>query len=132
MLPVATLTLLTTAAIARYQRSALLEVLPADYVRTARAKGVPESGVHLETRAAHGARPDDHAARHHLPAHLGGALFVEQVFSWPGMGLLAAHAIGSRDYDLVTATVIVGAVLVVVGNLLADVLHVALDPRVRE
>jgi peptide/nickel transport system permease protein len=67
-----------------------------------------------------------------LPALLGGALFVEKVFSWPGMGLLAANAISARDYDLVTATVIVGSIMVVIGNFLADLLLVALDPRVRE
>ena len=67
-----------------------------------------------------------------LPGLLGGALFVEKVFSWPGMGLLATKAIGARDYDLVTATVIVGSIMVVIGNALADLLHVAIDPRVRE
>ena len=67
-----------------------------------------------------------------FPALLGGALFVERVFSWPGMGLLATEAIGGRDYDLVTATVIIGSVMVVVGNLLADLVHMAIDPRVRE
>jgi peptide/nickel transport system permease protein len=67
-----------------------------------------------------------------LPALLGGALFVEKVFSWPGMGMLAANAISARDYDLVTATVVVGSIMVVIGNLLADVLHVIIDPRTRE
>ena len=67
-----------------------------------------------------------------LPALLGGALFIEKVFSWPGMGLLAADAINARDYDLITATVIVGSVIVVIGNLAADLLHMAIDPRVRE
>jgi peptide/nickel transport system permease protein len=54
------------------------------------------------------------------------------VFSWPGMGMLAANAIGARDYDLVTATVVVGSVMVIIGNVLADLLHVAIDPRIRE
>jgi ABC-type dipeptide/oligopeptide/nickel transport system permease component len=54
------------------------------------------------------------------------------VFAWPGMGLLAAGAIGARDYDLVTATVIAGSLLVVIGNFAADILHMLLDPRVRE
>jgi peptide/nickel transport system permease protein len=67
-----------------------------------------------------------------LPAFLGGAVFVERVFSWPGLGSLATGAIEARDYDLVTATVLVGAVIVIVGNLLADLLHAAIDPRVRE
>jgi peptide/nickel transport system permease protein len=67
-----------------------------------------------------------------FPALLGGALFVEKVFSWPGMGLLAAQAVNGRDYDLVTATVVIGSVMVIVGNFLADLLHMAIDPRVRE
>jgi peptide/nickel transport system permease protein len=67
-----------------------------------------------------------------LPALLGGVLFIEKVFSWPGMGMLAADAIAGRDYDLVTATVVIGSVMVVIGNLLADLLHMAIDPRVRE
>jgi peptide/nickel transport system permease protein len=67
-----------------------------------------------------------------LPALLGGALFVEKVFSWPGMGMLAANAISARDYDLVTATVVVGSVMVVVGNIVADLLHLVIDPRIRE
>ena len=67
-----------------------------------------------------------------FPVLLGGALFVEKVFSWPGMGALTAGAIERRDYDLVTASVIVGSLMVVIGNLLADTLQAALDPRVRE
>jgi len=67
-----------------------------------------------------------------LPAFLGGAIFIERVFNWPGLGTLAADAIEARDYDLVTGTVIVGAVLVIVGNLIADLLHAAIDPRVRD
>jgi peptide/nickel transport system permease protein len=67
-----------------------------------------------------------------LPALLGGALFVEKVFSWPGMGMLAAGAIDARDYDLVTATVVVGSVMVVLGNVVADLLHIVVDPRIRE
>jgi peptide/nickel transport system permease protein len=67
-----------------------------------------------------------------LPAFLGGLVFIERVFTWPGLGSLAAEAIEGRDYDLVIGTVVVGAILVVIGNLLADLLHAAIDPRVRE
>ncbi len=132
VLPVASMTLLTTAAVARYQRAAMLEVLPADFIRTARAKGLSERTViwHHAWRMA--LTPMIALLGLLLPGLLGGALFVEKVFAWPGMGLLAASAIGSRDYDLVTATVVVGSVMVVIGNLLADLLHMALDPRVRE
>lgn len=132
VLPLASIILLTTGAISRFQRGAVLDVLPADYLRTARAKGVPESGVIWKHALRTALAPAIVLLGVLLPALLGGTVFVEQVFAWPGIGLLATRAIGSRDYDLVTATVIAGAVLVVVGNLIADTLHAVLDPRVRE
>jgi len=66
-----------------------------------------------------------------LPALVGGAFFVERVFSWPGMGYIAANAIAARDYDLVTGSVIVGGIMVTLGSLLADLLYAAVDPRLR-
>ncbi len=132
ILPASTLTLLTMAAIARYQRSAMLEVLPADYIRTARAKGLTERELIWRHAFRNSLTPLVTVLGLMLPALLGGALFVEKVFSWPGMGLVAADAIAGRDYDLVTATVIIGSVMVVIGSLLADLLHMAIDPRVRE
>ena len=66
-----------------------------------------------------------------LPTLIGGAVFVEQVFSWPGMGLEAAAAFASRDYPLVVGTALLGAVMVVIGGMITDVLHAAVDPRVR-
>jgi peptide/nickel transport system permease protein len=131
VLPVAALTLLTTASIARYQRAAMLEVLPADFIRTARAKGLTEREILWRHALRMALTPMVTLAGLFLPALLGGALFVEKVFNWPGMGLVATGAITSHDYDLVTATVIVGSVLVVIGNLLADLLHLAIDPRIR-
>lgn len=132
ILPVASLTLLTMAGISRYQRAAMLEVLPSDFIRTARAKGLPEREIIWRHALRTALTPMVTLLGLLLPALLGGALFVEKVFSWPGMGLLAANAISARDYDLVTATVIVGSIMVVIGNFLADLLLVALDPRVRE
>ncbi len=132
ILPVVSLTLLTMAGISRYQRAAMLEVLPSDFIRTARAKGLPEREVVWRHALRTALTPMVTLLGLLLPALLGGALFVEKVFSWPGMGLLAANAIAARDYDLVTATVIVGSIMVVIGNFLADLLLVALDPRVRE
>lgn len=132
ILPVASLTLVSIAAIARYQRSAMLETLPADFIRTARAKGLPESQVIWRHALRTAFTPMITLLGLMLPAFLGGALFIEKVFAWPGMGLLAADAIGSRDYDVVTATVIVGSVMVVIGNLLADLLQLAIDPRIRD
>jgi peptide/nickel transport system permease protein len=131
VLPVATLTLLTVAGIARYQRAAMLEVLPLDFVRTARAKGVPEKSIVWRHALRTALTPMITLLGILFPALLGGSVFIERVFQWPGMGLLAVSGIESRDYDVVTATVIVGSLMVIVGNLLADLLHAALDPRVR-
>ena len=132
ILPATTLTLITLAAIARYQRTAMLEVLPADFIRTARAKGLTERQIIWRHALRNALTPMITTLGLLFPVLLGGALFVEKVFSWPGMGQLTARAIEGRDYDLVTASVIVGSVMVVIGNLVADLLHAALDPRVRE
>lgn len=131
ILPVGSLTLMIMAGITRYQRAAMLEVLPADYVRTARAMGLSERRVIWRHALRTALTPMITLLGVWLPALLGGALFVEKVFQWPGMGLTAASAISSRDYDVVVATVIVGSVMVVIGNFVADILHAALDPRVR-
>ncbi|HUQ45405.1 MAG TPA: ABC transporter permease [Gemmatimonadaceae bacterium] len=131
VLPVMTLTLLTSAVIARHQRSALLDVLPSDWMRTALAKG-------LSWRAA----VRRHALRNallstvtlvglSLPALAAGAVFIEKVFSWPGMGMVTVSAIAARDYPLITAGVLVISVVVVVGALAADLAVAAADPRVR-
>jgi peptide/nickel transport system permease protein len=132
ILPVVSLIVISVAGIARYQRAAMLEILPADFIRTARAKGLPERDVIWRHAFRSAATPMITLFGLLLPAFLGGALFVEKVYAWPGMGLLAANAIDARDYDLVTATVIIGSSLVVVGNLIADLLQMAVDPRVRE
>jgi peptide/nickel transport system permease protein len=132
VLPVLSFTLLTMAGITRYQRAAMLETLPLDFIRTARAKGVPESQIIWRHALRTALTPMVALLGLMLPALLGGALFIEKVYAWPGMGLLAANAIAARDYDLVTATVIVGSVMVVIGSLFADLLHVVIDPRLRE
>ena len=131
VLPVLTLAVLTAAGVARYQRSALLAVLPSDWMRTALAKG-------LSWRAA----VARHAFRNALlpvitlfglsvPAYATGAIFVEKVFSWPGMGLVVVNAIAARDYPLVTAGVMLMSVLVAACALLADLAVAVADPRIR-
>lgn len=130
-LPLTTLTLLLGAAITRYQRASLLEVMPSDFVRTARAKGVDESTVVRRHALRNALLPMITLAGLAFPALVGGAVFVERVYSWPGMGLMVFTAIGVRDYPLVLASVLVGAVLVVLGNLLADIGYALADPRVR-
>jgi peptide/nickel transport system permease protein len=131
ILPSVTLALLSAAGIARYQRAALLDVLPQDFVRTARAKGLGEHTVVLKHALRNALLPVITLLGLMLPTLVGGTFFVEKVFSWPGMGYVAANAIASRDYDLVTGTVIVGGIMVTLGSLLADLLYAAADPRLR-
>ncbi len=127
-----TLTLLITAAIARHQRAALLDAARADYVRTARAKGLTRRTVLLRHTLRNSIGTTITLVGLMFPALLGGAVLVETVFSWPGMGQLATSAITTRDYSLVTATAIIGAVMTVAGSALADVLTAIADPRLRE
>lgn len=130
-LPVLTLVLLTTAGVARFQRGALLDVLPQDFVRTAVAKGVPARRVVLRHAWRNALLPVVTLLGLALPALVGGAVFVEQVFSWPGMGRLVVTSIERRDYALLTGCVLVGGVLVAAGSLAADALTLAVDPRQR-
>jgi peptide/nickel transport system permease protein len=131
-LPALTLTLIGTASIARYQRAAVLEVLPLEFVRTARAKGLAEGRVLWRHALRNALVPTIVLAGLSLPTLFGGAVFVEQVFRWPGMGRVAASAFASRDYQLVLGATVLGALLVVAGGIVADVVHAAVDPRVRE
>ena len=131
VLPVATLTLLSTAIIARYQRASLLEVLPSDWMRSALAKGLPWRAAVRRHALRNALLPTITLAGLSLPALASGAVFVEKVFSWPGMGLATVNAIAARDYPLVTAGVLVISVAVVIGALVADIAFGAADPRVR-
>ncbi len=131
VLPVLTLTLLSAASIARYQRTALLAVLPSDWMRTALAKGVSWKRA-VRTHALRNALlPTITLFGLSLPGFIAGAVFVEKVFSWPGLGLTTVTALASHDYHLVTAGVLLLSVIVVVGALLADVAVALADPRIR-
>ncbi len=129
VLPVCTLVLLIAAPVARQQRAALLDRLSADWVRTATAKGLGPWQVFRRHAWRTALGPVVTLGGLALPALVGGAVFVEHVFAWPGMGQLAASAIAARDYHLVVGCVIVGAVMVVIGSTLADLLVNRLDPR---
>ena len=130
-LPVLTLTLVGVASMARYQRAAVLEILPRDFLRTARAKGLTERRVLWQHALRNALVPTIVLAGLSLPTLVGGAVLVERIFSWPGMGNLAAVAVASRDYAVVVGAVLVGAVMVVIGGIVTDLLHAAIDPRVR-
>jgi peptide/nickel transport system permease protein len=131
VLPVVTLTLLTSASIARYQRAALLEMLPSDWMRTALAKGLSWREAVRRHALRNALLPTITLVGLSLPGLAAGAVFVEKVFSWPGMGLATVDAIASRDYPLVTAGVLVISVVVVAGTLLTDLAFAVADPRIR-
>lgn len=130
-LPAITLTLLATASVARYQRAALLDVLPADYIRTARLKGLTERQILRRHALRNALLPIITLAGLSFPALLTGAFFIERIFAWPGMGYAVVNAIATRDYPLVVGGVIIGSVMVTLGSLLADLLYAWADPRLR-
>jgi peptide/nickel transport system permease protein len=130
-LPAGTLALLTAAAVSRYHRSAMLAVLPEEFVRTARAKGAGELVTVLRHALRNALGPLITIVGLLLPALFGGAVFVETIFSWPGVGRMMFDAVHGNDYPLVLAGVLVGSVLVALGSALADVLAALADPRVR-
>jgi peptide/nickel transport system permease protein len=130
-LPAITLALLSGAAIARYQRAELLRVLPDDFVRTARAKGLTERRIMVAHVLRNALIPTISLLGLSLPVLFTGAVFVERVFAWPGMGWVILNAVSTRDYPLVTAGVIVAAATVTLGSLAADLLYAVADPRIR-
>jgi peptide/nickel transport system permease protein len=130
VLPVTVLAVGSAAGTARYMRSELLGVLNEEYVIAARARGLPERRVVLRHALRNALMPIVTIYGLALPFLVGGAAVVEKIFAWPGMGALAVDAVGARDYPVIMATSMIAAVLVVAGNLLADVLYAVVDPRV--
>lgn len=130
-LPALTLTILAAPGVARYQRAALLDVLPADYIRTARLKGLSEREILRRHALRNALLPIISLVGLSFPALLTGAFFIEKIFAWPGMGLAVVNAIGTRDYPLVIGGVIIGSIMVTLGSILADLLYAWADPRLR-
>jgi peptide/nickel transport system permease protein len=131
LLPALTLSAVSIAAAMRMERSAMLEVLGLDFVRAARARGLDERRVLWRHAFRNALGPLLTLFGLWLPILVTGSVFVESVFGWPGLGLLAADAIGSRDYPLMMGTTLLAAGLVIAGGLVSDLLHGWLDPRVR-
>jgi peptide/nickel transport system permease protein len=119
------------AGIARYMRGSMLEVINQDYIRTARAKGLSERAVIFKHALRNALIPIVTLLGLYLPYLLSGAVLVEVIFAWPGMGRLIVDSIFQRDYPLVMATSFIAAALVILGNLVADVLYAVVDPRIR-
>jgi peptide/nickel transport system permease protein len=131
VLPVAVLGLSGAAGLARYMRSSMLEILGQDFIRTARAKGLPEGQVLFKHALRNAAIPLVTLLGLSLPFLLSGAVVTEVIFSWPGMGQVAVQALLSRDHPVILATTLLAGVLVVLGNLLADLAYGLVDPRIR-
>lgn len=131
VLPVAVLAFVLVAQWSRYTRSSMLDILGQDFIRTARAKGLKPSRVLLNHALRAALVPLITLAGLQLPLLVGGALVTETVFSWPGMGLLFVNALGTRDYPVLMAILMVGAFVVVLGSLLADIIVVLVDPRAK-
>jgi ABC-type dipeptide/oligopeptide/nickel transport system permease component len=131
ILPALALSTASMAAIARLVRSTMLDVLGEDYVRTARAKGLREHAVIYRHALRNAALPVLTMIGLQFGTLLSGAVVLETVFAWPGVGLLAVNAVSNRDFPLVQATVLVVAVCFVLVNFAVDVIYAVIDPRIK-
>jgi peptide/nickel transport system permease protein len=131
VLPATALGIGSAAGVARYMRGSMLEVIHQDFIRTARAKGLSERTVVFKHALRNALIPIITLLGLYLPFLLSGAVLVETIFGWPGMGRAIVDAILQRDYPMVMATSFVIAAIVVMGNLLSDVLYAVVDPRIR-
>lgn len=131
ILPSVTLGIFFAARVARFTRTAILEVMPQDYLRTARAKGLKESAILRLHIAKNAAIPVVTIVGLSLPALIGGAVITETVFTWPGVGTMMVQAVYNRDYPVVQAGVFVIAIFILLTNLLIDLTYAWLDPRIK-
>jgi peptide/nickel transport system permease protein len=119
------------AVLSRYVRSQMLEVEGQDYVRTARAKGLPAEQVHYKHALRNALLPFVTMFGLMLPGMIGGSVIIESIFSWPGIGRMAYEAILARDYPIILSINFISAVLVLIGTFISDVLYMVVDPRIR-
>jgi peptide/nickel transport system permease protein len=119
------------AVLSRYVRSQMLEVESQDYVRTAKAKGLPTEQVHYKHALRNALLPFVTMFGLMLPGLIGGSVIIESIFSWPGMGRMAFEAILARDYPIILSVNFISAVLVLIGTFISDVLYMVVDPRIR-
>jgi peptide/nickel transport system permease protein len=131
ILPVATGALGWIAWYSRFLRSSMLDVIHQDYLRAARAKGLPERRVIYKHALRNALIPLVTLFALDVPYIFGGAVFIETIFAWPGMGRLYYQAALQRDYPVLMGVLIIGAGLIILSNLVADILYAYLDPRIR-
>jgi peptide/nickel transport system permease protein len=131
ILPVMSLALIQIGSWSAFFRSSMLESLSQEYIRTARGKGLPNRTIMYVNAFKNAFLPLITIVGLALPGLFGGALLIENIFAWPGMGRLTYEAVGRRDYTMIMATTLMFSVLTMVSNLIADVLYAILDPRIR-
>lgn len=131
ILPVTVLTTLSVGSLTRYFRTGMLEVIRQDYIRTARAKGLKERTVIFKHAFRNALLPAITLLGFELPALFGGAMILEQVFTWPGIGQVYLASLNMRDYPLMLGFTMFLAVLTLIGNLISDILYGVADPRIR-
>ncbi len=119
------------AVLSRYVRSQMLEVEGQDYVRTAKAKGLPPDQVHYKHALRNALLPFVTMFGLILPGLIGGSVIIESIFAWPGMGRMAYEAILARDYPVILTVNFISAVLVLAGTFVSDLLYLVVDPRIR-
>jgi peptide/nickel transport system permease protein len=131
ILPAFTIAIGSVASWSRYVRSSTLEMMRQDHVRTARAKGMNEGSILRGHVLRNALIPFVTVVSIDIPLYLTGAVLVETVFSWPGMGRLFFDSLTKRDYPVLMGILLLGALLIVIGNLIADILYGILDPRIK-
>jgi peptide/nickel transport system permease protein len=131
VLPVATLVLLTVAGYSRYMRSSAIDALAQDYIKLARAKGLPERLVMSRHLVRNACLPMITLIGLSIPLLLAGNLITENVFNYPGLGVMFVDALNNEDYPVLLAYTLIGGVLTVIGNFVADIALTAADPRIR-
>jgi peptide/nickel transport system permease protein len=131
ILPTAALLIISVAGYTRYSRASLLDVMNQDYVRTARAKGLNERTVVVRHAMRNALLPIATIVPVDITALIGGAVITEQVFAWSGMGALFIRGLNAVDVNLVMGYVMIVGLMAVIGNVIADILYSALDPRIR-
>lgn len=131
VLPTVTLATVTVGFFTRYLRAAMIEVLNKDYMRFSRARGVPPVRRYLRHALRNASIPFVTVVALHIPDYLIGALVAESIFSWPGTGRLFIDSAARFDYPVMMGILVIGSLVVIMSNLLADVLYALLDPRIR-
>ncbi|MCZ7540760.1 MAG: ABC transporter permease [Anaerolineae bacterium] len=131
VMPVSVFALIIVASISRFTRTQALEVMGQDYVRTAYAKGLKVRGIYLHHIARNALIPIVTLLGGSIGFLLSGAVIIEQVFSWPGLGRTAIDAVSQRDYPVIMGTVIISGVMYIIGLLFSDILYGVVDPRIR-